>query len=98
MEEELQATSKFNSKLSRASRASVMRRRASMATGPTLSDMAPLLSQTLEMSRPPVKEFLKHGLDAPVPVKGHGRQGAMTASSNITYGSVRATGAAEVLV
>ncbi|KAH7962638.1 hypothetical protein HPB52_017284 [Rhipicephalus sanguineus] len=90
MEEELQATSKFNSKLSRAS---VMRRRASMATGPTLSDMAPLLSQTLEMSRPPVKEFLKHGLDAPVPVKGHGRQGAMTASSNITYGSVRATGA-----
>ncbi|KAH6938297.1 hypothetical protein HPB50_008355 [Hyalomma asiaticum] len=91
MEEEPQDAMKN----SRASRASVKRRRVSMAAaGPTLSDMASLLSQTRDMARPPVKEFLKHGLDAPVAAQGYTRRQTMTtASSNVTCGSLRPTGA-----
>ncbi|XP_077554231.1 potassium/sodium hyperpolarization-activated cyclic nucleotide-gated channel 3-like [Haemaphysalis longicornis] len=33
---------------------------------PTLGDMAPLLTEAADMARPPVKQFLKHGLDVPV--------------------------------
>ncbi|XP_077512999.1 potassium/sodium hyperpolarization-activated cyclic nucleotide-gated channel 4-like [Amblyomma americanum] len=52
-------------------KAASKRRRSSAATlEPRLSDLAPMLNQAMEMARPPVKQFLKHGLDAPVVTAG----------------------------
>ncbi|XP_065281557.1 potassium/sodium hyperpolarization-activated cyclic nucleotide-gated channel 1-like [Dermacentor albipictus] len=93
MDEEAPATAKT----SKISRTSVKRRRLSTVTEPTLCDMAPLLSQTVELARPPVKEFLKHGLDAPIAKQGATRGGTATttATSNATFGSPQGTGVEE---